>query len=189
MTDSVALVKQFDNMRAFMMKVMEENRQLKHRCEVFEASEKRFTETITKQSEAYEETIREAEFTIEELETKLSDKDKYEETIRVLQTKIASQHQEFHFAIVDKDKKIAELEKKVNRKAYEKKYKEQNKDKIKKQNKEYKEKNKEVIKSKGAEIVNCPCGKTHRYDNTRRHKMSAFHQKWLAGQSETQTSA
>ena len=143
MTDMEELVKQFDNMRAFMMKVMEENKQLKYYCD------------------AYEDTIKEAEFTIEELETKLS----------------------------DKYKKIAELEKKVNRKAYEKKYKEQNKDKIKKQNKEYKEKNKEMIKSKGAEIVNCPCGKTHRYDNTRRHKMSKFHQEWLAGQSETQTSA
>ena len=149
MTDTEELVKQFDNMRAFMMKVMEENRQLKHRCKVFEASEKRFTETITKQSEAYEETIKEAEETISE-----------------------------------KDKKIAELEKKVNRKAYEKKYKEENKEKIKAQNKEYKEKKKEVIKSKGAEIVHCGCGKSHRYDNRYRHWDSAFHQKWLAGQSE-----
>ena len=131
MTDSEELIKQFDNMRAFMMKVMEENRQLKNRCE------------------AYEDTIKEAEETITE-----------------------------------KDKKIEELEKKVNRKAYEKKYKEQNKEKIKAQNKEYKEKKKEVIKSKGAEIVHCGCGKSHRYDNRYRHWDSAFHQKWLAGQSE-----
>lgn len=141
MTDSEELVKQFDNMRTFMMKVMEENRQLKNRCE------------------AYEDTIKEAEETITE-------KDK---------------------VISDIYEKVKELEKKVNRKEYEKKYKEENKEKLKKQNKEYKEKKKEMIKSKGAEIVHCPCGKTHRYDNTTRHKKSAFHQKWLEEQSESTT--
>lgn len=142
MTDSEELVKQFDNMRAFMMKVMEENRQLKNRCE------------------AYEDTIKEAEETITEKEE----------------------------TIAEKDKKIAELEKKVNRKEYLKKYKEENKEKIKKQNKEYKEKNKEAIKRKGAEIVHCGCGKSHRWDNRWRHWDSARHTKWLAGQSESATS-
>ena len=152
MTDQAEhMMKQFDDAYNFTQQILsamrtaqeiaskqaEEIKQLKHRCEVFEASEKRFTETIEEQAKQYET-------------------------------------------------KIAELEKKLNRKAYEKKYKEENKEKIKKQNKEYKEKKKEMIKSKGAEIVHCPCSKTHRYDNTRRHKMSAFHQKWLE-ESKAQT--
>ena len=132
MTDSVELMKMIT---MHLESKDEEIKQLKHRCEVFQASEKRFIETIEEQEKKYQE-------------------------------------------------KIAELEKKLNRKEYEKKYKEENKEKLKTQNKEYKEKKKEVIKSKGAEIVNCPCGKSHRYDNTTRHKKSAFHQKWLTGQSE-----
>lgn len=95
MTDQEELIKQFDNMRDFMMKVLEENRQLTKKCKVYEASEKRFMETIKSQSDAYEETIKNAEETIRELERKLRRKQYLLNYKKENKEKISAQNKEY----------------------------------------------------------------------------------------------
>jgi len=103
---------------------------------------------------------------VEEYEAKLAEKEKECEKYKL-------QSEGYYKAMEAEKAKVKELEKKL----YQKEYREEHKQKLAQQNKEYKEKTKG--KGKGAEIVKCPCGKEHRWDNQARHRDSDFHTQWV----------
>lgn len=123
------------------------------------------------QSEAYEETLKEANHVIEE-----------KENIIEAQLMSASLQEEKINKLV---KLLEEAEKKGRSREYQNKYRLDNAEKIKENNKKYKTSNETKLKNQGAEIVECGCGKSHRKDNKIRHCKSKHHEAWVDSMNAT----